>query len=70
MICFDKTIYHKAAILRACSDYIGLADIRLDEKNGQFCCEIRNPKGDPGQIADEFGNYVLNLTVMMGGAVD
>ena len=70
MIVFDASIYEKAAVKRACADYRELADIRMTEQNGSFRCEIRNPKGDPQLIANEFGNYVLNLTVMMEDTAD
>ncbi len=70
MISFDSSIYRREAVRQACADYRELADIRYSEKGGRILCEIRKPKGDPDLIADEFRNYVLNLTVMMGGAAN
>ena len=68
MISFDSSIYRKEAVRQACSDYRELADIRIIEEPGSFLCDIRNPQADPDLISDEFCNYVLNLTIMMGGA--
>ena len=70
MISFDSQIYRRSAIRQACSDYHDLADIQYTENGNQVLCEINNPQGDPELIADEFSNYVLNLTVMMGGATN
>ncbi len=68
MISFDGSIYLKEAVKKACRDYQSIADIRMTENNGLICCSIQNPRADPERIRDEFGNYVLNLTVMMGGS--
>ena len=70
MISFDSSIYQKKAMIQACSDYRELADIRCVERDGKVLCELRNPKGDEELIADEFCNYVLNLSVLMGGTAD
>ena len=67
MISFDGSIYTKSAIENACADYKSLADIFMTEKDGCFYCEIKNPQGDYDLISKEFCNYVLNLTVMIGG---
>ena len=68
MISFDKSIYLKDAVIRACTDYMELANIKIKEQDGRIFCEMKNAKANPELITDEFSNYVLNLTVMMGGA--
>ena len=70
MISFDKQIYCNAAVIQACEDYRQLADIRYFENKTQILCEINNPQADPELITNEFCNYVLNLTVMMGGTTN
>lgn len=70
MISFDSLIYKKEAVIQACSDYRELADIRCAERDGILFCELHNPRGDEELIADEFCNYILNLSVMMGGTAD
>lgn len=67
MISFDSSIYLVSAVERACADFHNLADIRITLKGKLIFCEISNPRGDLALICDEFSNYVLNLTVMMGG---
>lgn len=70
MISFDTSIYKAEAVKQACADYRELADIRYRQKGGKIFCELRHPKGNEELIADEFCNYVLNLSVLMGGAVN
>ena len=68
MISFDHSIYLKDAILQACRDYKDLAEFKTSERNGRIICDIIHAEADPELVENEFGNYVLNLTVMMGGA--
>ena len=68
MISFDKSIYSKAAIFQACDDYKELAKIKTIEGDNHVICEIVCQQNVAELIRNEFCNYVLNLTVMMGGA--
>lgn len=70
MISFDSSIYKAEAVQQACIDYHELVDIRYKQKGKMIFCELHHPKGDEKLIADEFCNYVLNLSVLMGGAVN
>lgn len=67
MIEFDKLIYLKSALEQACKDYSQLAVIQLFESEKKYICKVEKPQGNLELIQDEFCNYVLNMTVMMGG---
>lgn len=68
MISFDKSIYSKVAILQACNDYKELARFSIFEDDNHVLCEMVCQQSETELIRNEFCNYVLNLTVMIGGA--
>ncbi len=67
MISFDKGIYLKDAVIQGCHDYENIATICYKETSEQIFCEIMCSHNELEQIENEFGNYVLDLSVMMGG---
>lgn len=64
---FDSSIYSEGALEQACKDYRDLADIHIRETEDRFICDFSGLRGDAQLIMDEFGNYALNLTIMMAG---
>lgn len=67
MIAYDKSLYSRQAIERAIEDYREIAHIFLTENKEEYLCEFREAQGEIELIQNEFSNYVLNLTIMMGG---
>ncbi len=67
---FDAAIYPRAAVARAVRDYRGLAAIRVTETDGACVCALDGTRYDEALTCREFENYVLELTVSMGGKAD
>ena len=77
MIAFDLSLYSEDAVLRAIQDYKGIAEIeyKATQKNPgldnnaekQIECVISHSMYDIETTRLEFCNYVLSLTISMGG---
>ncbi len=66
MIAFDLQIYSPKAIQEAIREYHELARIDVVKECGQWICIIKDTVLDFEQTCQEFSNYVLGLTVIIG----
>ena len=67
MIRFDASLYNRGAVMQAVEDYREIAEIAVRDRDG-FCeCELLRSQAEKELVELEFGNYVLNLSVMMEG---
>ena len=62
---FDTDIYKPEAVIKAASDYSGVAKIilRSDSVSGQYECILSDCLYDEALTAKEFANYVLFLSL-------
>ena len=74
---FDRTIYDKNAIYEAIRLYKEIADITYTQTEDKIMCSIEaihiseqmpdmNEDKLRKRVADEFGNFALDLTVTLG----